>query len=318
MLKLIFMGTPEFSVPCFNHLISSPDVELLAVVTQPDKPAGRGKKITPSPIKTVALEAGIPVFTPNRLRTDEEVMLALEVLKPDYIVTIAFGQILPLRVLQIPRGGTVNVHASLLPEYRGANPIQWAVLDGKTETGLTTMLSDEGVDTGDMLLKQVIPIEADDTTGQVAEKLAGLAGDLLLRTLNGLEAQTIHPEKQNDALSTLAPKLRKEETLLDASLPALALKQRILGLTPFPNAKLEWKGTVIKLGKVSVKPQSSFLGDVGEKGQVLTIDKSGIWVQTSQDILCIETLQPAGKSMMNAADWGRNAFQSLNPLPIIL
>lgn len=318
MPKLIFMGTPDFSVPCFKHLLTCPDMEILAVITQPDKPAGRGKKLTPSPIKSVALEAGIPVFTPTRLRTDEAVIQTLEALAPDYIVTIAFGQILPLKVLNIPRGGTVNVHASLLPYYRGANPIQWAVLNGESETGLTTMLSDEGVDTGDMLLKERIAIHADDNTGQVAEKLALLAGDLLVKTLHGLETQSIHPEKQDDSLATHAPKLSKEEAILDWSLTALELKQRILGLTPFPAAKIVWNEVPIKLGRVSLKSQSDFSGEVGHYGQVLKVAKSGIWVQTRQDILCVETLQPAGKSMMNASDWGRNALDSLSSQAVIL
>jgi methionyl-tRNA formyltransferase len=305
-LRLVFMGTPDFSVPCLNALINAPHIEIVAVVTQPDRPAGRGKKLTPSPVKVVAESHGIPVLTPERLRREDDIMAQLEAFTPDYIITIAFGQILPPRVLETPKKGVVNVHASLLPEYRGANPIQWAVLDGKTETGLTTMFSDEGVDTGDMLLKRSLPIEADDTTGSLSDKLAQIAGDVLLETLAGLENGSLTPEKQNDALATFAPKLKKDDASIDWTASATVIKQRIQALTPFPSAKVTFEEVVLKLGKVSVvegvEPSEA------QAGQVLEVNKQGIWVQTGGGILCIESLQPAGKGLMKASDWGRNAL----------
>jgi methionyl-tRNA formyltransferase len=304
--RLVFMGTPDFSVPCLNALINASHIEIVAVVTQPDRPAGRGKKLTPSPVKVVAETHDIPVFTPERLRREDDIMQALETLAPDYIVTIAFGQILPPRVLETPRKGVVNVHASLLPEYRGANPIQWAVLDGKTETGLTTMFSDEGVDTGDMLLKRSLPIEADDTTGSLSEKLAQMAGDVLLETLAELENGSLTPEKQNDTLATFAPKLKKEEAHIDWTASATVIKQRIQALTPFPSAKVTFEDVVLKLGKVSVV-EATETSDTSA-GQVLDVNKQGIWVQTGDGVLCIESLQPAGKGMMKASDWGRNTL----------
>ena len=310
-LRIVFMGTPDFSVPCLNELLNAPDIQVVAVVTQPDRPAGRGKKLTPSPVKIVAKTHSIQVFTPERLRKEDDVMQALEELTPDYIVTIAFGQILPPRVLQTPKKGVVNVHASLLPEYRGANPIQWAVLDGKAETGLTTMFSDEGVDTGDMLLKRSLPIEGDDTTGSLSDKLAHIAGSVLLETLAGLENGRITPQKQNDAFATFAPKLKKEEAYIDWRAPAQQVKQRIQALTPFPSAKVSFKDVMLKLGTVSVvegiEPSET------PAGQVLDVNKQGIFVQTGDGILCIETLQPAGKALMKASDWGRNAMLKHSP-----
>ena len=303
-LRLVFMGTPDFSVPCLNALLNAPHIEIVAVVTQPDRPSGRGKKLTPSPVKVVADTHGISVFTPERLRKEDDIMQALEVLAPDYIITIAFGQILPPRVLETPKKGVVNVHASLLPEYRGANPIQWAVLDGKVETGLTTMFSDEGVDTGDMLLKRSLPIEADDTTGSLSDKLAQIAGDLLLETLAGLENGSITPEKQDDALATFAPKLKKEDASIDWTASAKVIKQRIQALTPFPSAKVTFEELVLKLGTVSVVEGTE--SSEAPVGQVLEVNKQGIFVQTGDGILCIESLQPAGKGMMKASDLGRN------------
>lgn len=302
--RIVFMGTPSFSVPCLDTLCHSSGFEVVAVVTQPDRPAGRGKQFTPSPVKVFATEKGIPVFTPERLRQDDALIDAIAALAPDFIVTIAFGQILPTRVLKIPKGGVVNVHASLLPAYRGANPIQWAILDGQSETGLTTMLSDEGIDTGDMLLKRSLPIEIDDTTGSLSDKLAQIAGDVLLETLAGLENGSITPEKQDDALATFAPKLKKEDASIDWTASATVIKQRIQALTPFPSAKVRFEEVVLKLGTVSVVEGVELSEDTA--GQVLEVNKQGIYVQTGEGHLCIETLQPAGKGMMKASDWGRN------------
>jgi methionyl-tRNA formyltransferase len=302
--RIVFMGTPSFSVPCLDTLCHSSGFEVVAVVTQPDRPAGRGKQFTPSPVKVFATEKGIPVFTPERLRQDDALIDAIAALAPDFIVTIAFGQILPTRVLKIPKGGVVNVHASLLPAYRGANPIQWAILDGQSETGLTTMLSDEGIDTGDMLLKRSLPIEIDDTTGSLSDKLAQIAGDVLLETLAGLENGSITPEKQDDALATFAPKLKKEDASIDWTASATVIKQRIQALTPFPSAKVRFEEVVLKLGTVSVVEGVEL--SEATAGQVLEVNKQGIYVQTGEGHLCIETLQPAGKAMMKASDWGRN------------
>ncbi|MFM7390258.1 MAG: methionyl-tRNA formyltransferase, partial [Vampirovibrionales bacterium] len=200
------MGTPAFAVPCLQTLLNHPDeVQVVGVITQPDRPSGRGKKLTPSPVKVLAEAHSLPVLQPERLRKDEDMMAWIEAQQADALITIAFGQILPLRVLQASRLGTINVHASLLPAYRGANPIQWSILNGDTTTGLTTMFSDEGVDTGAMLLTSTTDIYPNDTTGSLAERLSHQAGDLLMQTLRQLVAGSLEPQPQPNEGITLAP-----------------------------------------------------------------------------------------------------------------
>lgn len=308
-LKLIFMGTPAFAVPCLETLLQHPEhFNVMGVVTQPDKPAGRGKKLTPPPVKVLAETHGIPVLQPTRLRTDEATMAWLEAQAPDFIVTIAFGQILPKRVLDCPTFGVVNVHASLLPAYRGANPIQWAVLNQDAETGLTTMFSDEGVDTGAMLLKTTIPITPEDTTGSMAEKLSLLAGNLLTDTLTQVVAGTLKPSPQPETGISLAPKFPKEAAFLNWALPAEQLAATIRALTPTPAAVTFLEGNRFKIGTSSPIKREDFVKNAAV-GTILAIIKEGLLVQTGENTqLCIHTLQPAGKGWMHAADWARNAL----------
>lgn len=306
-IRIVFLGTPMFSVPCLKDLMAADGIALLAVITQPDKPAGRGQKLTPPPVKTLADEAGVTVFQPQSLKKDTELLDWLRRERPDFLVTIAFGQILSQAVLDIPRYGTVNVHASLLPEYRGANPIQQAVLDGKTETGLTTMLTDIGVDTGDMLLKQTTPIGPDETTGELTIRLSALAGPLLIDTLRGVKGGTVIPQPQDHEKSTHAPKCRKEDARLDWALPAPTLHNRIRGFNPWPMAFGEINGERIKivqsrLPETETTPQA-------EPGTIIGVLKDRIRIATGQGAIDVLTLQPPGKKPMNAADWARGALK---------
>jgi methionyl-tRNA formyltransferase len=308
-LKLIFMGTPSFAVPCLETLLNQPEqFTVLGVVTQPNKPSGRGKKLTPPPVKTLAETHNVPVLQPTRLRTDEATMAWLEAQAPDFIVTIAFGQILPKRVLDVPKFGVVNVHASLLPAYRGANPIQWAVFNNEAQTGLTTMFSDEGVDTGAMLLTESLDISPDDTTGSLAEKLSVMAGDLLVKTLTQVAEGSLMPTPQPEEGISLAPKVKKEASFLDWTLPAETLATHIRALTPAPSAVTFLSGERFKIGKSSSWESEEFINETAA-GTLLAIIKEGLIVQAGhQTQLCIHELQPAGKALMNAADWARNAI----------
>jgi methionyl-tRNA formyltransferase len=318
-MRVVFMGTPEFSVPCLEALMAEADVEILGVVTQPDRPSGRGKKETPPPVKPIAEQAGIPVFQPERLRLDEPTQAWLEQVAPDFIVTIAFGQILPKRVLDVPRYGVVNVHASLLPAYRGANPIQWSVLNGDSHTGLTTMFSDEGVDTGDMLLTWETPVAPEETTGELASRMAQAAGPLLMDTLRGVCAGTITPQKQNDEGATLAPKLIKEAAWVNWNVSPEKVVNQIRGLTPWPGALTMLNETRLKLGRVSMLSAAEL--DVGTldslaqapmPGTICGITPQGIVVRAAgEEQVLVQQVQPSSKPMMNASDWARNVVQPL-------
>jgi methionyl-tRNA formyltransferase len=313
-MRVVFMGTPEFSIPCLKALLNSDDVHVVGVVTQPDRPSGRGKKLQPPPVKVLAEAHGIPLIQPTRLRKEEESMAWMEALAPDFVVTIAFGQILPTRVLNIPKHGVVNVHASLLPEYRGANPIQWAVLNGNTCTGLTTMFSDEGVDTGDMLAKWETLIEPHETTGQLAERMSEAAGSLLLETLKGIESGNVKPQKQDDALATLAPKLGKQDALVHWDTPAIQVVNRIRGLNPWPGAVAYLQGgSRVKLGLATMcgtlpEETEQFIKNA-TPGQIVAILKEGLLIQTKDGAIVLQHIQPDGKGMMNATDWARNVVK---------
>jgi len=229
-LRTVFMGTPEFALASLEGLLAS-GVNLVGVYTQPDRPKGRGKKLAASPVKKLALEHEIPVFQPQKLRNPFAVE-ELEGLQPDLIVVVAYGQILPKAVLDIPRYHCINVHASLLPKYRGAAPINQAIIDGETETGVTTMLMDVGLDTGDMLVKMSLPIRSDETAGQLHNRLALVGRKALEETLHRLCAGTLAPEKQDDDLSCYAPMLKKEDGLIDWQHSAIDIHNRVRGLDP--------------------------------------------------------------------------------------
>jgi methionyl-tRNA formyltransferase len=308
-ISLVFLGTPAFSLPALGALASHPQLHIAAVVTQPDRPAGRGQKLTPPPVKTLAEELNLPVIQTDSIKKDAELKAHLVSLAPDFLVTIAFGQILTQDVLDIPVIATVNAHASLLPEFRGANPIQQAILQGKTETGITTMLTELGVDTGPSLLKHVLAIGEDETLGSLTERLSQSAGPLLAETLVGLKQGTVKPETQDHDLATHAPKCQKEDALLNWGESAVQLHRRIRAFNPAPGAASFIQGERIKLLQASliVEPVST----VGKPGSILSVTAEGIVVETGEGALLIRTLQPAGKREMAARDWALGAFKAV-------
>ena len=244
--RLIFCGTPPFAVPSLKHLLAQPDFEIAAVITQPDRPRGRGHEVSFSPVKETALAAKIPVFQPDKIRTPESEQFLREA-KPDAIVIIAYGQIIPARLLGVARLGWINLHASLLPKYRGAAPIQWAIANGETTTGVTSMRIDAGMDTGDIILQRKTIIGPQDTTPQLAERLAELGAPLIAKTLRGLRDGSLTPQPQDHSAATLAPLLKKENGLINWQQSAQAIYNRMRGFTPWPGAYTHFRGTTCHL-----------------------------------------------------------------------
>lgn len=298
-MKILFMGTPEFSVPTLSALIES-DHEVIGVVTQPDKPKGRGKQMVATPVKAKALEYNIPVYQPRRVR-DPEFLEIMKDLAMDVAVVIAFGQILPKAFLELPPLGCVNIHASLLPKYRGSAPIQWTVIDGETMTGITTMQMDTGVDTGDMLLKEEVVIEADETGGSLHDKLMVLGGPLVLKTLDGLVDGSIQPIKQDDASANYIPMLSKELGNIKWSDEAVVIERLIRGLNPWPSAYTGLNGKLLKVWEATVIEHHQ----ASEPGTVIQVDKQGILVACGQGALMLTSVQLQGKKRMAAADFVR-------------
>ena len=234
-MRLIFCGTPQFAVPSLNFLLAQTELEIAAVITQPDRPKNRGQQISFSPVKQTALDAGIPIHQPQKIRAPEFQPI-LEQLAPDAIVIIAYGQIIPARLLTIPKLGWINLHASLLPKYRGAAPINWAIVNGERITGITTMRIDAGMDTGDMLLQQEISIGPKETAPELTARMSEAGAPLILETLLGLQSAAITPRPQNHAQATTAPLLKKEDARIDWQLPAQQIYNRIRGFAPWPGA----------------------------------------------------------------------------------
>jgi methionyl-tRNA formyltransferase len=249
-MRLIFMGTPDFAVPSLRALVDA-DHELLAVYTQPDRPSGRGQKLHQSPVKQTALEVGLRVHQPRRVR-EPETVATLNQLKPDAMVVVGYGQIIPKSILDIPPLGIINVHGSLLPRYRGAAPIQWAVANGETLTGVTTMRIDEGLDTGDMLLKAACPIHPDETALSLGSRLAAMGADLLIETMEGLAAGALEGEAQNDAEATYAPILKRDDGRIDWSQPARVIYNRYRGFQPWPGAWTWFRGARFQVKEMAV------------------------------------------------------------------
>lgn len=297
-MRVVFMGTPDFSVPTLEKIIEAGH-EVIGVVTQPDKAKGRGKKVLFPPVKEKALEHNLPVYQPKRAREPEFIEQMRE-LNPDVMVVVAFGQILPKALLDIPKYGCVNVHASLLPKYRGAAPIQWAVIRGEKVSGVTTMQMDVGLDTGDMLMKTEVALAEDETGGSLHDKLSVLGGELLIETLKGLEAGTIQPEKQDDSQTgEYARMLDKALGKVDFSMPAEEIERLIRGLNPWPSAYTFYHGKTMKLWKAKVVSADAD-GEAAAPGQILSVDKKGFTVQTGDGALRILELQMEGKKRMDA------------------
>ena len=296
-MKAVFMGTPDFAVPTLQKMIDM-GIEVTAVVTQPDKAKGRGKKVIYSPVKECALAHDLPVYQPVRIRKEPEFIQTLRDMQPDVIVVVAFGQILPKEILDIPRLGCVNVHASLLPKFRGAAPIQWSIIDGEEVAGVTTMLMDAGLDTGDMLLKTEIPMDPKETGGSLHDKLAAVGGELLEKTLIGLEAGTIVPEKQDDSQAgEYARMLDKELGHIDFNQPAVVIERLIRGLNPWPSAYTYIDGKTLKIWEAEVLDRNYGC----EYGEVAEVTRNCLIIQTGIGALSVKSVQLQGKKRMDIA-----------------
>lgn len=295
-MRILFMGTPDFALFSLRALVEAGE-NVIGVVTQPDKPKGRGYALTPPPVKVYAEEKGLPVYQPRTLR-DEAFAELLAELDPEIIVVVAFGKILPVNVLDYPKYGCVNVHGSLLPAYRGAAPMQRAIIDGCAETGITTMYMAEGLDTGDMLLKDSVRIDLHDNFETVHDKLGECGAALLLRTLALLEKGEITPKKQDDALATYAQKIEKEDCLLDFSASAKAVHDRIRGLSPIPLAFTHTPdGKLLKV--VASEPTEGR----GRAGEVISLSGGHITVACGEGAIALLTVLPEGKKKMSSADF---------------
>ncbi|MEN9230279.1 MAG: methionyl-tRNA formyltransferase [Thermostichus sp. DG02_5_bins_236] len=304
-MRIVFFGTPEFALPSLQILLQRPEFEVVGLVCQPDRPQGRGQKILPPPTKVLAQAQGIPVWQPTRLRRDEGVLAALKALSADVFVVVAYGQILPSTVLQMPRLGCVNVHGSLLPAYRGAAPIQWAIAKGEAETGITTMLMDEGMDTGAILLQASLPIGPEQTSLELAPQLAQLGAELLVETLLKLEKGELTPIPQEGSLASYAPLLKKQDFHLDWSRSAQALHNQIRAFSPQCFTSLQ--GQRLKIIR-SVSPQlhsaPSDLPKSQQPGEVVGLAKGeGVYVATGEGSLLIQRAQLPGKKEQSTWDW---------------
>lgn len=294
-LKIIFAGTPDFAARHLDALLAS-NHQIVAVFTQPDRPAGRGNKLTASPVKVLAQAQGVPVYQPVSLRPEENQKF-IDDLQADVMVVVAYGLILPAAVLRIPRLGCINVHGSLLPRWRGAAPIQRALWAGDSETGITIMQMDAGLDTGDMLYKLACPITAEDTSASLYEKLAELGPEGMLATLTQLASGQAQAEKQDETQVTYAEKLSKEEARLDWTLSAAQLERCIRAFNPWPVSYFLIEDQPVKVWQASVLPHSD-----GRPGEILRADKQGIQVATRQGVLNLEFVQLAGKKAMAVQD----------------
>lgn len=295
---LVFCGTPEFAVPTLRKLAEA-GFSVSLVVTQPDKPRGRGLQVSYSPIKQCALELSLPVTQPDKIKNNEDFRNRLAVLKPDAIIVVGYGHIIPQWMIDLPPLGNINLHASLLPRYRGAAPIQWAIACGETATGVTTMRIDAGLDTGDILLQKEQPISPDDTAETLSPRLASMGADLMLETLRGLQAGTLRPRPQDNSKATLAPILKKEDGLIDFIRSAREISNRLCGFQPWPGAYTKFRGKHLQVH--SAKPSDSGPklgpGELRAVGDHLVV---GCGSNTALDLL---EIQLEGKKRMPASDF---------------
>jgi methionyl-tRNA formyltransferase len=309
-MRIVFCGTPSFAVPTLKHLLAQPDLEIVGVITQPDRPRGRGQEVSLSPVKETALAANVAVHQPEKIRAPETEDL-LRKLAPDCIVIIAYGQIIPARLLPIPKLGWINLHASLLPKYRGAAPINWAIVNGETRTGLTTMRIDAGMDTGEMLLRREIEIGAKETTPELAARLSEMGAPLMAETLLGLAAGTITPKAQNHAEASYAPMLKKEDGRIDWKRPATEIYNHMRGFTPWPGAYTTFRGQSCQVwgepvseeggaglarGTGTAAPGTLF----GEKEELF------VWCGDAT-VLRLRVVQVEGRKPVKAADFANGA-----------
>ena len=296
MLRALFFGTPAFAVPCLDALASIAEVR--GVVCQPDKPQGRGLALAPPPVKMRALELGLPVSQPTKLRNGEFAAW-IKAQEVDVALVVAYGRILPQDVLDGPRLGCVNVHASLLPKYRGAAPITWAIVRGEKETGVTLMKMDAGMDTGDMLEQARLTIGDDETAGELSIRLAALGADIVVKNLPRFLTGTYVAEKQDDARATMAPILKKEDGLVRWDIPAQAVHDHVRGMAPWPGAAVRFRGKTLKIHATKL----ATFGRAAAPGTVVLADKTGVFVACAEGTVELVTVQPEGKKPVRGAEW---------------
>lgn len=296
-MKIVFMGTPEFAVPCLQKIIDEGH-EVVAVVTQPDKPKGRGKKLAMPPVKELALKYDIAVYQPLKAR-EESFVDTLKEMNPELIVVVAFGQILPKSILDIPKYGCVNVHASLLPRYRGAAPLNWVIINGEEKTGVTTMYMDEGLDTGDMILKSEIPLDDEITAGELHDKMMIDGAKVLKETIDLIEKGEAPREKQSNEDTCYSPIMNKSLGNIDWKKSAIDIHNLVRGINPWPSAYTTYEGQTMKIWKTKVIDKNSDK----DPGTIISVDKEGINVSTSEGILQIKEIQMAGKKRMEVPEY---------------
>jgi methionyl-tRNA formyltransferase len=308
-MRLVFCGTPQFAVPTLKHLLAQPDFEIAAVITQPDRPRGRGQEISIPPVKQVAIATKIPVHQPEKIR-GPEIEKFLRKLAPDFIVIIAYGQIIPARLLPIPKHGWINLHASLLPKYRGAAPINWAIVNGEIRTGVTTMRIDAGMDTGDMLLQREMAIGAKETASQLSARMAELGAPLMAESLRGLAAGTIIPRPQNHSEAMYAPMLKKEDGRIDWNRPAHEIFNRMRGFSPWPGAYTFFRGHICHLLAELVSKELSGSAPIAKDSPPGTIqfEKHDLFVICGDaTVLRVLTVKLEGRKQVTAAEFARGA-----------
>ena len=300
MINIVFFGTPDIGLKSLEYFHRSVSFNVLAVVTQPDKPSGRGQKLTPSPIKRFALENNIPIFQPKSIRKEPDIIKALKDLNPDFFVTFAFGQILSQEVLDIPKYETINLHVSLLPKYRGANPIQRAIINGDTQTGICTMITELGLDCGDICMTHPIEITPDMNCVELFDICAENSPQLLEKTLLGLVSGSLSPVKQCEEGVCFADKLQKEECKIDWSKSAQEIHNLVRGVYKCPGAFFDYHGKIIKVLKTEPLAENSSKS----VGEIISVSKFGVDFQTGEGTLRLLVVKPEGKGEMQARDWG--------------
>src|SRR3990167_4973948 len=298
---IVFMGTPEAAAFSLEQLLKGPD-PVVGVVTQPDRPAGRGQKSLPSPVRRVAEKHGLPVAAPEKLR-GPDFLAVLERWAPRLIVVVAYGRILPRAILELPRHGCLNVHYSLLPKYRGAAPVAWAIINGEEKSGVTTMLLVEKMDAGPIFLQEEVPLAPDETAASLQAKLIPIGANLLLETIRRLKDGSLAPKEQNEAEASYAPILKKEDGRIDWRDPAKTIECRIRGFDPWPSAYTFLHGRLLKIHRAHV-----IMGEAKEPpGTVLTVDQRGLWIATGQGVLSLEEIQWENRKRLPAAEFLKGA-----------
>lgn len=306
MLKVVFFGTPQIAVNSIMKLLNFADIHFVGVVTQPDRPAGRGNKLVEPPIKSCAIANGIPVFQTDSIRKDSELIQKLKDLNPDFFITFAFGQILSQEVLDIPKFATINLHASLLPKYRGANPIQRAIFNGDAVTGVTTMLTVLGLDAGDICMTEKIEITENMTSVELAEVISEKSPFLLYRTLKGLSTNNLIPESQDENFVTFANKFKKEDGLIDWNKTSSQVHNQVRALVDWPCAFTVFDSKIVKVLESRIV-KNSLASDCLKPGQIVSVSKDGIEVKTGDSSLLITQVKPENKAKMSAFDWSNGA-----------